>query len=122
MFKKVVVYISVCIILIGASFLAGTLTTKHRLMEQHRLELDSARERAAVLTDMLKDIRTEVGEIGTSLDRQRTSVSELRALIAEVRTRYEKMEELLSCVGRDYSYTRNIDSNSDTTDEVQISD
>lgn len=91
-------------------------------MEQHRLELDSARERAAVLTDMLKDIRTEVGEIGTSLDRQRTSVSELRALIAEVRTRYEKMEELLSCVGRDHSYTRNIDSNSDTTDEVQISD
>lgn len=91
-------------------------------MEQHRLELDSARERAAVLTDMLKDIRTEVGEIGTSLDRQRTSVSELRALIAEVRTRYEKMEELLSCVEWDHSYTRNIDSNSDTTDEVQISD
>ena len=97
--KKIVVYVAVCIILIGASFFTGAITTKHRLEEQHRLELELAGERAAALTDTLTRAREEVGAIGESLSRQRTSVSELRELISEVRTRYEKMENLLNSVG-----------------------
>ena len=94
--KKIIMYIAAAIILISASFFAGSITTKHRLMEQHRVELELSRERAAVLTDTLTRAREEVGAIGESLSRQRTSVAELRELISEVKTRYEKMEELLN--------------------------
>ena len=66
-------------------------------MEQHRMELELSRERAAVLTDTLTRAREEVGAIGESLSRQRTSVAELRELISEVKARYEKMENLLYC-------------------------
>lgn len=114
--KKVIVYIAVTIILISASFFTGAITTKHRLVEQHRLELELARERATVLTDTLDRARKEVGEIGASLDRQRTSVAELRDLFTEVRTRYEKMEELLSgSWDNDFDSTGN--NNSNDTDE-----
>lgn len=122
MVKKIVVYVAVCIILISASFFTGAITTKHRLVEQHRQQLELARQRASVLTDTLERARTEVGAIGASLDRQRTGVSELRALIAEVRARYEKMEELLSGVGRNDSDAWNIDSGTDSVDEGEVSD
>ena len=97
MVKKIIVYIAAAIILISASFFAGSITTKHRLVEQHRTELELSRERAAVLTDTITRAREEAGAIGESLSRQRTSVSELRELITEVKTRYKKMEELLYC-------------------------
>ena len=117
MAKKIIVYIAVCIILISASFFAGTITTKYRLVEQHRLELELARARADVLTDTLTRAREEVGAIGESLSRQRTSVSELRELIGEVRAGYEKMEELLFSVRRDDSDVGNIDSGATTDNE-----
>lgn len=101
--KKIIVYIAVCIILISAGFFTGSITAKHRLMEQHRLELELARERAATLTDAISRAREEVGAIGESLSRQRASTAELRELIGEIRTRYEKMENLLNSVGYDYS-------------------
>lgn len=114
MFKKIVMFYSIAVTIAVISFFAGKITTENRLMEQHRQQLELARERAAVLTDTLERARTEVGEIGASLNRQRTSVSELRALIREVRTRYEKMEEMLSSVGWDDGDVRNIDSGATT--------
>lgn len=103
MFEKVIVYIAATILIISASFFAGSITTKQRLMEQYRMELELSRERAAVLTDTISRARTEVGAIGESLSRQRTSVAELRELIREIKTRYEKMEDLLNSVGN-YDY------------------
>ena len=108
--KKIIIYIAVCVILIGTSFFAGSLATKYRLMEQHRMELELARQRADALTDTLTRAREEVGAIGESLSRQRNGVAELRDLLTEVRTRYEKMEELLSGSGWNDSDTGNIDS------------
>ena len=122
MFKKIAMFYSVAVTAAVIGFFGGKITTENRLVEQHRQQLELARERTAVLADTLERARTEVGEIGASLDRQRTSVSELRALIAEVRTRYEKMEELLSGVGRDDSDAWNIDSGTDSADEGEISD
>ena len=107
MFKKIAMFYSIAVTIAVISFFAGKITTEQRLMEQHRLELNAARERAAVLSDTLEDIRTEAEAIGTSLNRQRTSVSELRVLIGEVRTRFEKMENLLNSVGWNDSDTRN---------------
>ena len=88
MFKKIAIFYSVVVTAAIIGFFGGKVTTEQRLMEQHRLELDAARERAAVLADTLERARTEVGEIGASLSRQRTSVAELRELISEIRTRY----------------------------------
>ena len=99
MFKKIFVLYSIAVTIAVISFFAGKTTTESRLMEQHRLELDAARERAATLTDTITRAREEVGAIGESLSRQRNSVAELRALITEVRTRYEKMENLLNSLG-----------------------
>lgn len=122
MVKKVVVYVAACIILISASFFTGAITTKHRLVEQHRMELELSGQRAAALTDTLARAREEVGAIRESMSRQRTSTAELRELIAEVRARYEKMEELLSGVGRNDSDAWNIDSGTDNVDEDEVSD
>ena len=122
MFEKVIVYIAAAILLVSAGFFSGTVITKQRLVEQNRLELNAARERAAVLTDTLTRAREEVGAIGESLSRQRTSVADLRELIGEIRTRYEKMEELLSSAGWDDNNIRHNDSGTDNVDEGKISD
>ena len=91
-----------------------------RLVEQNRVELTIARERAAVLSDTINRAREEVGAIGESLGKQRTSVAELRELFTEIRARYEKMEDLLNRVG-----LNNFDiwadySSADTTNEEQV--
>ena len=116
MVKKIIVYIAVAIILISASFFAGSITTKRRLMEQHRLELELSRERAAALTDTIARAREEAGAIGESLSRQRNSVAELRELISEVKTRYEKMEGLLNSLGNNYRDTYSSDSSINSDD------
>ena len=120
MFKKIVMFYSVAVTAVIIGFFAGSITTKHRLMEQHRLELNAARERAAVLTDTITRAAETNRELGESLSRQRTSVAELRELISEVRTRYEKMEELLSCAWRDDSDAWNINSCVDTINGEQV--
>lgn len=119
-FKKIVMFYSVAVTIAVISFFAGSVTTRHRLVEQHRLELNAARERAAVLTDTLTRAREEAGAIGESLSRQRTSVSELRDLIGEIRTRYEKMEELLSGFGYDYSDFCSVDSCINSSNGKQV--
>lgn len=108
MFKKV--YLCILIALVIALLCSG-ITARYykdkydRLVEQHRVELELAGERAAILSDTISRAREEVGAIGESLGKQRTSVAELRELIREIRTRYEKMEELLDNIG---NYDSNI--------------
>ena len=97
--KKIIVYMAAVIVLITISFFAGSITTKSRLVEQHRLELDAARARAEVLSGTIESIREEVAGVGESLSRQRANTNKLRELLKEVRSRYEKMEELLNCSG-----------------------
>ena len=122
MFKKIAIFYSIAVTIAVISFFAGKITTENRLMEQHRFELDAARERAAVLSYTITRAAETNRELGESLSRQRTSASELRALIAEVRTRYEKMEELLDSSWDNYSDTWNIDSGTDSVDGDKVSD
>ena len=121
MVKKIIIFYSVVVTAAIIGFFGGKITTENRLVEQHRQELELSRERAAVLTDTLKRARDEVGAIGESLNRQRNSVSELRSLIGEVRTRYEKMEELLSGTGWSDSYVGGVDicANSSTGEKIE---
>ena len=94
--KKIVMYMAAVIILATISFFTGAITTKHRLMEQHRVELELARARSAVLSGTIESIREEISGFGESLSRQRNTTAQLRELLKEARTRYEKMEKLLN--------------------------
>lgn len=81
-----------------------------RLVEQNRVELELARERADVLTDTITRAREEVGAIGESLSRQRTSTAQLRSLIGEVRKHYEAMENIFNSSRLDNNSSRDNDS------------
>lgn len=120
MFKKIFMLYSIAVTIAVISFFAGKITTESRLMEQHRFELDAARERAAVLSYTITRAAETNRELGESLSRQRTSVAELRELISEVRTRYEKMEELLDSSWDNYSDAWSIDSCVDISNGEQV--
>lgn len=112
MYKKIVMYMAVIIILATISFFAGSITTKHRLVEQYNQQLELARARSAVLSGTIESIREEISGFGESLSRQRTNTAQLRELLKEARTRYEKMEKLLNDSG---NYNDNLgDFNSST--------
>lgn len=120
MFKKIAIFYSIAVTIAVISFFGGKITTENRLVEQYRLELDAARERAATLSDTIARAAETNRELGESLSRQRTSVAELRELISEVRTRYEKMEELLDSSWDNYSDAWNIDSCVDISTDEQV--
>ena len=111
--EKTFLYVIIALITLLLCTTISTCVYKYkydRLVEQHRQQLELARQRADVLTDTLKDIRVEAWAIGASLDRQRTSVSELRSLFREVKERYTKMEDLLSSIGDNDCDSGNINS------------
>ena len=99
MYKKIIMYMAVVIVITTISFFAGSITTKHRLMEQHRQQLELARAKSEVLSGTIASIREEISGVGESLSRQRTNTVELREMLKEVRARYEKMESLLNSSG-----------------------
>lgn len=112
MVKKIVMYMAAVIILATISFFAGAITTKHRLVEQYQQQLELARARSDVLSGTIENIREEISGFGESLSRQRTNTAQLRELLKEARTRYEKMEKLLNSSG---NYNNNFgDFNSST--------
>ena len=120
--KKDKVFIIISCILFFTLLLSGGTAVYYknkydRLVEQNRVELAIARNTATVLSDTINRAREEVGAIGESLGKQRTSVAELRELFTEVRARYEKMENLLNRVGVNNFDVWTDDSGTDTTNE-----
>ena len=112
----------ICVFLLCSGVFCGTTfyyRSKYtRLMERNRVELELSRQRAAALIDTITRATEEVGGIRESLSRQRTSTAELRALISEVRKRFETMENLLNSIRNDNGDVGNNDSsNIDSTDE-----
>lgn len=115
MYKKIVMYMAAAIVLTTISFFAGSITTKSKLMEQYRQQLELARARSAILSGTIERAREEVGAIGESLSRQRTNTAELRELLKEVRSRYEKMEELLNSSGDNNNNAWDFNSSTNTS-------
>ena len=115
MVKKIIMYMAIIIVLTTISFFAGSITTKSRLVEQHRLELDAARARAEVLSGTIESIREEISGFGESLSRQRTNTAQLRELLKEARTRYEKMATLLNDSGNYNNNTGDFNSSTNTS-------
>ena len=125
--KKDKVFIIISCILFFTLLLSGGTTVYYknkydRIVEQNRVELTIARNTAAVLSDTINRAREEVGAIGESLGKQRTSVAELRELFREVKTRFEKMENLLNSVVLNDNNVWTYDNSTDTTNEGQISE
>lgn len=125
--KKDKVFIIISCILFFTLLLSGGTAVYYknkydRLVEQNRVELAIARNTAAVLSDTINRAREEVGAIGESLGKQRTSVAELRELFTEVRARYEKMEDLLNRVGLNDCDTWADNSSTDITNEGKVSE
>lgn len=115
MVKKIIMYMAVIIILATISFFAGSITTKHRLVEQYNQQLELVRARSAVLSGTIESIREEISGFGESLSRQRTNTAQLRELLKEARTRYEKMEKLLNDSGNYNNNSGNYDSSTNTS-------
>ena len=113
--KKIVMYMAAVIVLTTISFFAGSITTKSRLMEQHRQQLELARAKSEVLSGTIASIREEISGVGESLSRQRTNTAELRELLKEVRARYEKMENLLNSYGNNNNNIWDNNSNINTS-------
>ena len=125
--KKDKVFIAISCILFFTLLLSGGTAVYYkdkydRLVEQNRVELAIARNTTTVLSDTINRAREEVGELGESLGKQRTSVAELRELFAEIRARYEKMENLLNSVGYNDSDVWTDDSGTDTTNGEKVSE
>lgn len=110
------VIIALCLLLLCSITATGIYKYKYdRLMEQHRVELELARARSAVLSGTIESIREEISGFGESLSRQRTNTAQLRELLKEARTRYEKMEKLLSGSIGDNNNVRTFDSSTNTS-------
>lgn len=123
MYKKIVMYMAAIIILATISFFAGSITTKHRLVEQYQQQLELARARSAVLSGTIESIREEISGFGESLSRQRTNTAQLREMLAEARTRYEKMEKLLNDSIGCYDFNYDLwNSNNINVNERKIGD
>lgn len=90
----------------------------NRLMEQYRLESEVARARAEQYEGVIQDARETNTQLGESLSRSASTLSDLRDLLYEVRRRYEEMENLLNNIGYDNSSIYNINNRSSdiTTD------
>lgn len=115
MVKKIIMYMAAVIVLATISFCAGSITTKHRLVEQYNQQLELARARSAVLSGTIESIREEISGFGESLSRQRTNTAQLRELLKEARTRYEKMEKLLSSSIGDNNNSGDFNSSTNTS-------
>lgn len=110
------VIIALCLLLLCSITATGIYKYKYdRLMEQHRVELELARARSAVLSGTIESIREEISGFGESLSRQRNNTAQLRELLKEARTRYEKMEKLLSGSIGDNNNVRTFDSSTNTS-------
>ncbi len=116
--KKVYLFIFIALVI---ALLCTGITANHyrnkydRLVEQHRLELDAARARAEVLSGTIESIREEISGFGESLSRQRTNTAQLRELLKEARTRYEKMATLLNDSGNYNNNTGDFNSSTNTS-------
>ena len=103
--KKIIVYIAAVIIIISASFFAGSITTKHRLVAEHRQQLELIRSRTEQYESIYRQARETNRELGECLSKSAATLSGLRLQISEVRTRYEAMENLLDSSFGSYDFT-----------------
>ena len=90
-------------------------------MAEHRQQLELYRTKSEQYENTYRQARETNRELGECLSKSAGTLSELRELIREIRTRYEKMEELfnssIGCYDFDDRSFNNTDNN--TCQEVE---
>ena len=123
--KKTFLYviIALCFLLLCSITTTGFYKYKYdKLVSEHRQQLELIRSRTEQYENTYRLARETNSELGKCLSESVATLSGLRHQISEVRKRYEKMEELLSGVGRDDGDAGNNDSGTDNACEGKVSD
>ena len=112
-----IAFIIICVLLLCSGIFFGTTcyykSKYSRLVEQNRIELELARARSEQYETIYRSARNTNRELGECLSRSTANIYELRALISEVRKRYEAMENLLNSSWDNNGNAGNIDNNAD---------
>lgn len=117
--KTIIISVICAIVLVITSVLSGTtIYYKHKYtksVECYRQLVEQSRKRNEQYDQLYRAARTTNNDIRESLQRCQCSLDELRAALLVIRTRYEEMENLLSCIW-------NNDDNSDSSGSTNNSD
>ena len=117
------VIIALVVLLLCTTASTGFYKNKYdKLVSEHRQQLELLRNRTEQYENTYRQARETNSELGKCLSKSVTTLSELRELLTEVRTRYEKMEKLLYSSRNDYNNIWTNNSGAAITDEGQISD
>lgn len=109
------VIIALVVLLLCTTVSTGFYKNKYdKLVSEHRQQLELIRSRTEQYENTYRQARETNRELGECLSKSATTLSGLRQQISEVRTRYEKMEELLNSSfggyyfdGRSFNYIDN---------------
>lgn len=98
-----IAFIIICSLLLLSGIFFGTTcyyrSKYDRLVERNRVELELARTRSEQYENIYRSARNTNRELGECLSRSTTTLSGLREQLREIRTKYEKMENLLNSFG-----------------------
>lgn len=122
MFKKIAMFYFIAVTAATIGFFGGKITTENRLVAEHRQQLELYRTKSEQYENTYRQARETNSELGKCLSESVTTLSGLRRQISEVRTRYEKMEELLNSSWDNDSNIRGSNSCTYSVDEGEVSD
>ena len=121
--EKTFLYVIIALITLLLCTTISTCVYKYkydRLVSEHRQQLELYRTKSEQYENTYRRARETNSELGKCLSESVTTLSGLRQQISEIRTRYEKMEELLSSDGRYNFDSGNINNSTpnDTCGEI----
>ena len=112
-----IAFIIICVLLLCSGiFFSSTCYYRSkytRLVEQNRTMLELSRARSEQYEAIYRSARETNRELGECLSRSTANIYELRALIREVRKRYEEMEDIFNSNGGNNNSSRNINGDND---------
>ena len=114
------VIIALCLLLLCSITATGVYKYKYdRLVAINRQQSELIRSRSEQYESIYRRARETNRELGECLSKSVATLSGLRLQISEVRSRYEKMEELLSgSIGDNNNIRYNNSSTSDSNGEI----
>ena len=122
--EKTFLYVIIALITLLLCTTISTCVYKYkydRLVAEHRQQLELYRTKSEQYENTYRQARETNRELGECLSKSAGTLSELRELIREIRTRYEEMENLLNssigCYDFDDRSFNNTDNN--TCQEVE---
>lgn len=123
--EKTFLYVIIALITLLLCTTISTCVYKYkydRLVAEHRQQLELYRTKSEQYENTYRQARETNRELGECLSKSAGTLSELRELIREIRTRYEKMENLLNSSIGCYDFTSGSFDGADSVDEGEIED